>query len=254
MRSRIVTCIALLACCAAAGGCVRVERRATTSGVPSQWLGEWQGTWTSRRSSTTGTMRLSVRTFDREPLVQLDTTHPCLRPAHYRFVIQASQWRLLADGVPVFIGVIDPERRAVAGDYQCTEDDGVWQVQWTRALPAVADLGGTWTGGYLASAPPASGGVALRLEQTAVAGRLRIHGELLLPQLSLALPLAAGEVVPLGDDYLLDLRTGPVPGPEFVLQGIVRGGRTLVEGGILLVADPRVPFGFAAWSAARTGE
>ena len=70
----------------------------------------------------------------------------------------------------------------------------------------------------------------------------------------LALPLAAGEVVPLGDDYLLDLRTGPVPGPEFVLQGIVRGGRTLVEGGILLVADPRVPFGFAAWSAARTGE
>jgi hypothetical protein len=244
----------LVACVVATAGCVKVERQTTTKGVPAQWLGEWQGTWSSTRTTAGGALQLSVRTFDGEPLVQLDTTHPCLRPASYSFRIEGSQWRLLADGEQMFVGVLDRDRRIVAGDYECPEDAGVWQVQWIRALPAVADLGGEWSGGYLSSSPPASGGVALQLEQRVVSGRLQIRGELLLPQLALALPLVTGEALPVGDDYLLDLRTGPVPGPAFVLQGLVRGGQLVVEGGILMVADPRVPFGIAAWTAARTGD
>jgi hypothetical protein len=242
--------VGLAAAAVLCAGCFKVERRATSSQtVPAGWLGEWRGTWQSSRTTSGGTIGLSIRTFESHPVVSIETTHPCLGAASYRFLLRGNEWQLLADGQRVFAGILDPVARVVAGDYGCPEDEGTWSVAWQRALPPILDFGGDWEGTFANLTQTLVGGLELELDQQWVGGRLVLSGRMRLPALGLDLPVHEGQVIWSGETFQIVLRTDPAAGPSVLLQGLGDATKPEVHDGLLLVEDPRVPFQFGLWSA-----
>lgn len=247
--------LVLAAVLSSLAGCFKVERQSTTNQtVAAAWEGEWQGTWNSRNGRDAGFLRLAVQTFDRLPLLRVDTDNPCVRAPSYTFVRDGLQWELTgADGTR-FVGTLDPTTRVLKGDYTCAMDGGTWQVAFVRELPQIGDVGGTWTGALITSVPPAEALFELELDQVWFQGSLRVLGELRVPGQGLRLPIREGRIEWQEGRFQLVLRTDPAAGPELWLQGVGLESEPRIEDGLLLVDDPRVPFRIGTWVAARLGD
>lgn len=242
-------CLLAFALPALLGGCFEFERTQRTS-VPPALLGEWRGNWASAQNMGTGEVLLSVQTFEGEPLLQLDTQHPCLVERSYEFVQQGAIWELRRDGRTLFRAELDADERRLVGTYDCTADRGSWSAQWNQELPAIPDLGGTWTGTFAGAEPRTTGSLVLELDQELERGVLALRGVVRMPDLEVEMRVTNGQILWVDDRFDLALQAGGAPWPVLLLQGIGDRASRAVQDGILVVDHPRVPFRLGLWTAA----
>ena len=234
--------------------CFDVDRRSRQSDtLPETLLGAWRGTWTSTGSTGAGSVAMAVREFEGNPILQLDTQHPCLIGSRFEFVQTGALWQLLLDDQPVFEATLDPTTRRLDGVYDCDADSGTWGVSWDRELPEIVDLSGAWTGTWVSVQPPLQGTFAMDLVQQYSNGRLLLTASIRLPGAGDSIEFDAGEVVWRESTFDLVLESGNGSGPLALLQGRGDPQTLAIEDGLFLVENAQVPFRLALWSATPVG-
>ena len=237
--------------------CVDIDRQTTTgSSLPQALFGEWRGSWESDRVANSGTLVMSVQSFDGQPVLAAAIQHPCLAARVFEFSQTGLRWELRLDGELVFVGTVDPTTRTLVGTYSCAEDEGTWSAGWQGPLPDIPDLSGSWTGAYESLQPAGSGELSLDLSQHWAEGRLRFTGTVSLdphsnhPSMteSLALAVTAGEVQWTGSDFQLLLQAGESL-PWLTMHGSGHLSSLSVQQGLLIVENAQLPFQFGLWSA-----
>jgi hypothetical protein len=233
----------------ASAACVKVERHATT-GLPPQMLGAWSGSWRSTLATQQGPVALRLQQFEGKPVVQIDTTHPCLQEGEYQFVLGATQLELLRDGDVVFQAAVDLPARRFTGTYHCHEDSGTWTASWDHELPALGDIGGLWTGTFAAGT--VSRAFTMSIDQRWENGILLLDGQVVVEGLGVGFPITSGQVDFQGSTFDLRLRGNQV-GTELVVQGAgsIAGGGTCA--GLVLADDGSGQLVIGTWSATRQG-
>lgn len=232
--------------------CTKVELTSSSSrdGVPQVLQGEWTGAWTSSGSAGTGAVAVTLLSFEQKPVVRLRIDNPCIGEARYDLRLVGTRFELLADGEPVFVASLDPQRRELRGSYGCPEDQGEWHVAWQRDLAPIQDLGGTWYGSYQSSTPLVFGTFSLALDQRWRNGALVLLGELALDGYPLPSAPARGYLEWHGDTFEVQLE-GVFPGGPLVrFAGVGRSNELVITDGVVLAdPDPRLPFRTGLWNA-----
>lgn len=241
-------------CLAVVAACGKFEIRSTrTQGVPPALLGEWRGSWVSTRTgSSTGAVTLRVQEFDAAPVIDLSIDNPCLVPRSYELVLAGAGIDLRADGVVVFHADV-PASGVLQGYYTCAEDEGQWTADWQKALPAIQDLSGAWSG-TLVHSPGVTETLALNLGQELRGGMLVLSGTLALPGLlPVSLPVQGQVHFREGAfDVLLETTAGVQPAVR--MAGVGDAVTSAIENGLLQSSSSvLLPFTTAVWDAAPIG-
>ena len=252
MRSHPLVLVALaLPALLAACGDLQVRSVRSDDVVPAALAGEWVGTWTSSETLSTGAVTVRVQEFDRQPVVALSIDNPCVIPQDYELLFVGRTIELRADGVPILDAVLQTDSRELTGNYNCAADRGTWSASWTRELPELVDLSGTWSGDV--SVPGVlTEPLTLTLRQSVRGGGLVLDGEVRLPS-ALALPVPVAGAVRFRDaDFELVLQTEIGFQPRVVMTGIGDREPLQVEFGLLRVLSSQVlPFSQALFQITR---
>lgn len=226
--------------------CLRVERRSTSTGpLPAAMLGAWSGDWTSTSGGGNGGLALSVQMFEGQPVLQLDSAHPCLVSGNYRLVADGPILQLQRNGIPVFVAELDQQQRRLVGTYACAQDNGQWSASWTHELPPLGNIGGLWTGTFEVPSEPERT-FTMQIEQEWNNGLLSLTGEVVVDGLGIGLPIESGAVFWTGDRFDLTLRASQLGAQVFVNGTGTTGVPMQANGLIFLTSQPT-----GTWSATR---
>lgn len=213
LRPLIWLLLPVLAAC----GKVQFQSTPGTPGAAAQELyGEWVGTWASDSIEGTGPLSFRAQQFEGQLVFGVDIAHPCLNGSLYQLVFSGTHLELRDQGMPVMVGDLQEGRRFV-GTYSCLEDSGTWEVVWSRDLPPVADLTGTWQGEILSIAGVSP--LELVLEQYVAGGRIYVRGTLELPNDLDGLLPVDGLVRMRSSQFELSLVTESGVTPQVVIGG-----------------------------------
>lgn len=243
MRLLVISLFLALCSC----GDIEVRSTPGTTSVSSALAGEWQGTWSSGRTSTTGALTLRLQDFGGEPVVSFEIDNLCLAPAQYDLVLQGGLVSLVNDGVPVLVASLSaPEE--LSGSYGCAADDGVWTAQRTGALPELLDLSGEW-GGVLAAPGLADEPIEVSLSQRVQAGQLVLDALVYLPN-SLPAPVPMQGIVQFAEDtFEVQLASSIGAGPLLAVQGVgLRAPLSIPDATVAVVGPSPLPFTEATFS------
>ena len=228
---------------AAFGSCGDIQVRSTpgTTAISSALAGEWQGAWSSGRTSSGGGLTLRLQDFGGEPVVSFVIDNPCLAPAQYDLVLQGGLVSLVAGGAPVLVASLSAPDE-LSGSYGCAEDDGVWSARRVAPLPELLDLSGEWSG-VLAVPGLGDEPVEVSLSQRVQAGQLLLDALVYLPSL-LPAPVPMGGIVQFSEStFALQLASSISAGTLLVVQGDgLRAPLSIPDAAVSVVGPSPLPF------------
>lgn len=238
----------------AATGCGRLQvqtRIQSATAIPAVMQGEWRGSWTSATSATQGRLQARLQVYGDRPVVRFVSDHPCLQGQNLRFVLVSRRIEIRVDDRVLFGGEVTLDQHAMQGTYECGSDHGLWSATWSRALPPIGDVSGSWLGEFQAQVPPLHVALQLQLQQHYDDGVLRISGDLSVPGTDYRAPIHDGIVEWSDAGFQLLLRSDPMTTPLVQLQGFGSpDGVQVPEGMLLLVPGNGLPTVAGSWTAA----
>lgn len=238
MRNVVMSLLLVAAAC----GDLEVRSVRAPQVVPAALAGEWVGTWQST-AETSGPLVVRVQEYGGEPVVRVEFTNPCIEPRSYDLVVTATTIELRAEGGVVMAAILGSDR-TLSGTYQCPAESGTWSAVWTRDLPSLADLSGSWSGTLAAAGQPVRS-IGLELTQEVAGGVVQLGGLLTLPELW-PLPVALVGTAQFGaDSFELLLFTPAGVVPPLLLTGTGdRATLALHDGLLQAIGTPVLPFGY----------
>lgn len=254
MASTLPATLRLLAALAAMpffASCYKVQTRTTVSSVvPLQLQGEWNGTWTDASGQQSGSLRFLVRTFQGELVLSFETDNPAAQQQTFAFAFRGPHVEMASSEIR-FSGDLDAAARIFAGEFSGSRGDGTWQADWTRELPPIIDLSGTWIGSFRGDSeliPP--GPMVLTLQQQLVQGQMRVTGDLELQDLSMQVPIVDGYVDWNADTFDVQLLSDISLLPIVQLTGVGDPLQRRIEHGeFVVLPPPGLPVGLGSWQA-----
>lgn len=245
---RLLAALTAMAFCAS---CYKVQTRTTVSSVvPAQLQGEWNGTWTDAAGQATGSLSFLLRTFQGQLVLSFETDNPAAQQQTFAFAFHGPHVEVSSSEIR-FSGDLDATARIFAGDFSGSGGDGTWQADWTRELPPIVDLSGTWIGSYRGDNEliPA-GSMVLVLQQQLVQGQMRVTGSLELQDPSMQVPIVDGYVDWNADTFDVQMLSDISMLPIVQLTGVGDPlQRRIDHGQFLVLPPPGLPVGLGSWQA-----
>lgn len=244
--------LAALAALSLAASCYyKVETRLTTpTAVAAQLEGEWNGTWTNAPGDQTGSLRFLLRTFQGQLVLGFATDNPAAQQQTFAFAFQGAHVEVTGAEIQ-FLGDLDVKAKVFAGTFTGSHGAGTWQADWTRELPPIVDLSGTWIGTYRGDSQLIpEGPLTLTLVQQLVHGQLRVTGSIELQSLSLTVPVVDGAVDWNADTFDVQLISDITTLPIVQLTGVGDPlQRRIDQGEFVVLPPPGLPVGLGSWQA-----
>lgn len=243
--------LAALAAVSCLAACYKVEARVTTSAViPANLQGEWTGSWIDAAQSQQGRLGFLLRTFQGQPVLSIDTDLPAAQQQGLRYTFNGTHVEFVGLDV-AFSGDLDAAARTFFGSYTSAQGDGSWRAEWTRALPAIVDLSGTWIGSFVSSSQAGTvGPLVLDLTQQLVDGQLRVTGSIELETYGLSVPVVDGRVDWQAETFEMQLISDVGALPIVQLSGVGDpAGLRVDQGQFVVLPPPGLPVSVGSWEA-----